>query len=196
MGTKRSWSVTRVANAQGRTTGHYCLSVALGIAVLKSGRAIERMTSGYKGLVRVALNNVNLTVWISGDRVLQTYVGTPSGYRAAIEHFISLVGEKAAFRSIQNEARRGTPAFAVECVVAERPTRHEATVEEGRTKLGVDSLSYGYFLGSGKSRSWRFIARYNIDDTGGTRSGADLYPLGMTLENATEQFLAYSLRPF
>lgn len=194
MGTKRSWSVTRVANAQGRTTGHYCLSVALGIAVLKSGRAIERMTSGYKGLVRVALNNVNLTVWISGDRVLQTYVGTPSGYRAAIEHFISLVGEKAAFKAIQTAASLATP-FDVECVVAERPTRHEEPVEKGRTKLGLDRLSYGY-LRSGKSRSWRFIARYNIDDTGGTRSGVDLHPVGMELEDATEQFLTYSLRPF
>jgi hypothetical protein len=184
----QSWSETKFTNESGRTTGHFCLAVALGVAVLESGRSIVCSTRGEaKGVVRLqpqpALKVVEL--FIAGTHLLQLHA--EEHREEAVRHFIALVGERAAFKAIKQAAASHELAdgshspFTAECVVAERPNRHGD---------GTDRLSFGLFCGSGRKFEWRFIQRYSVDERGGTTRGADLCPVGESLEKRVAQFLA------
>lgn len=171
-----TYSETRITNEAGRTTGHFCLAVELGIACLRRGRLLSVSTRGKNGKVTLCpisprsdwADCVRFDVGVSsGTLVLKSHEFP----RDAVEHFIALVGEKAAFRAIQHAASHHELADGshdpsmVECFVAGRDTNPLLGGE------GTDELSYGYFATRGNTRKWGFIIRYGMHQEQGRVEG-------------------------
>jgi len=181
---------TAVVGADGRRAG-FCLAVELGIACLRRGRALVCKTRGKLGEVRVipAVSGRAFGVYVRRDDSL----GVHELPRDAVEHFIALVGEKAAFKAIQHAASHHELAdgshdpFMVECVVSERRREAPGSVAEALGWTGKDVLSYGYFATRGNTRKWAFICRLSVDSRGGTNTGADL-DFKSTLQEALVKF--------